>query len=93
MVTGQTGTKGGTGTTGTTKPVVPTTPAPTPPGGALAPVVTLVGHAVTTVGNTATTLTTGLGVTLPALSPVTNVVGGVGGDLSVLGDSLSGTII
>jgi hypothetical protein len=81
-----------TGTTSTN----PAKPAPTPaaaPGGALAPVVTLVGHAVTTVGNTATTLGSGLGVTLPGLSPVTNAVGSLGGGLSALGDMLSGTVI
>jgi hypothetical protein len=80
-----------TGTTATN----PAKPAPTPaaPGGALAPVVTLVGHAVTTVGNTATTLGSGLGVTLPGLSPVTDVVGSLGGGLSSLGDMLSGTVI
>jgi hypothetical protein len=53
--------------------------------------VTLVGHAVSTVGNTAITAGQGLGVTLPGITPVTGLVGSLGGTLSNLGTSLAGT--
>jgi hypothetical protein len=78
-----------------TKPSAPTVtaPAPSASGNVLTPVVTLVGHTVTTVGNTASTAATGLAVTLPPLSPVTSIVGSLGGDLTGLGDSLVGTVI
>jgi hypothetical protein len=59
----------------------------------LTPVVVLVGHAVTTVGATVITASTGLTVTLPPLSPVTGLVGNVGGTLAGFGNMLSGTII
>jgi hypothetical protein len=73
------------------KPATPT-PAPTS-GNVLTPVVTLVGHAVTTVGATATVASSGLGVTLPPITPLTHLVGSLGGTLSNLGDSLSGTTV
>ncbi len=82
------GGKGGqSGGTGTTTPP----PATSSTGGLLTPVVTLVGHAVSTVGNTAITAGQGLGVTLPAITPVTGLVGSLGGTLSGLGPSLAGT--
>ncbi|HEY1827310.1 MAG TPA: hypothetical protein VGF87_04785 [Acidimicrobiales bacterium] len=75
-------------------PGTPSTPAPaSTSGNVLTPVVTLVGHAVTTVGATASTASLGLGVTLPVITPVTGVVGSLGGTLSNLGDSLSGTAV
>jgi hypothetical protein len=57
----------------------------------LTPVVALVGHAVGTVGNTAVTASQGLTVTLPAITPVTGLVGSLGGSLSGLGTMLAGT--
>jgi hypothetical protein len=57
-------------------------------GGVLTPVVSLLGHVVTTAGTTVYTASVGLEGTLPGLSPVTGLVGSLGNGLTGLGDSL-----
>jgi hypothetical protein len=66
-------------------------PAPTTgtSGTLLAPVIHLVGQVVNTTGGTVTIVATGLGGTLPVLSPVTGLVGNVSGTLSEVGSALS----
>ncbi len=76
----------------TTSPGSSPTPAGSS-GGLLAPLTQLLGHTVTTVGATASTAATGLTVTLPGLSPVTGLVGSLGGTLAHLGTDLSGTTV
>jgi len=71
----------------TPTPPVSTAPAP----GVLTPVVSLVGHVVSTTGGAVTGLSSSVGTTLPAAAPVTNIVGAVGGTLIDLGDMLSAT--
>jgi hypothetical protein len=70
-----------------TKPT--TTPTPTAPSGSvLSPVVHLVGQVVSTTGNTVTGVSNTLTAALPVAAPVTNLVGGLGGTLSGLGNRL-----
>jgi hypothetical protein len=77
-------------------PTVTVTSNPPPPtgssggssGGVLTPVVSLLGHVVTTAGTTVYTASVGLEGTLPGLSPVTGLVGSLGNGLTGLGDSL-----
>lgn len=54
----------------------------------LSPVISLVGHVVVTTGNTVTGLGSDLTTAVPPLAPVTNLVGGLGGTLSALGNGL-----
>jgi hypothetical protein len=89
------GTGGGTvggGTPGTpTKTPTPSNPAPSTTGtsgSVLSPVITLVGQVVVTTGNTVTGVGSTLTTALPPLAPVTNIVSGLGGTLSDLGNNL-----
>jgi hypothetical protein len=80
---------GGGGHTG--PPPVKTAPETTqtaPPADVLKPVVQLVGQVVVTTGNTVSGVSTTLGTALPPITPVTSLVGSVGGTLSGLGDGL-----
>jgi hypothetical protein len=70
----------------TTKPGTTTPTAPS--GSVLSPVVDLVGQVVVTTGNTVSGASTTLTTALPPLAPVTSVVGGLGGTVTGLGDSL-----
>jgi hypothetical protein len=75
-----TGKGGGSGGGGTG-----TTPPTSSSGSILTPVVSIVGHVVVSTGALVTATSTGLGNTLPPITPVTNLLGGVGGTVAGLG--------
>jgi hypothetical protein len=52
-------------------------------------VVVLVGHVVSTTGDTVTVASDGLGDSLPAIGGVTNILGNVGGTVNGLGETLA----
>jgi hypothetical protein len=77
-------------------PSSPTPPAPslapTGTGNPLAPVVTIVAEAVTSVGNIVSASSSGLGNTVPVRAPVTTVVGNWESAVSGLGQSPGATV-
>ena len=80
---------GGTPTPPPTSVTKPTPPAP-PATAAKTGVLPLVGSVVTTVGTTVNGLSKDINTTVPALTPVGNLVAPVGGTVVDLGDVLSG---
>jgi len=92
---GGTGVGGGGTTIGKppigTPPTKTTNPSPSTTGtsgSVLSPVISLVGQVVVTTGNTVTGVGSTLTTALPPLAPVTNIVSGLGGTLSDLGNNL-----
>jgi hypothetical protein len=75
---GSGGSSGGGGGTGTTPPTSSS-------GSILTPVVSIVGHVVVSTGAIVTAASSGLGNTVPPITPVTNVLGGLGGTVAGLG--------
>ncbi len=74
------------------RPPLPPEAAPSgSTGNVLAPVVSVVGNAVSTAGTTVSEVSGQLGQTVPALAPATHALGGVGSMISAVGNAARAT--